>query len=100
MRRTPVQFPQKINPCLWFDDQAEAAAQFYVGIFKNSRIIDVSRYPGAGQEIHGRPKGSVMVVAFELDGQRFTGLNGGPAFKFTEAISLQINCEDQSEVDY
>jgi len=95
-----MQLSQKINPCLWFDHQAEPAAQFYVSIFKNSRILDVSRYPGAGEELHRRPKGSVMVVAFELDGVRFVGLNGGPAFKFTEAISLQINCDNQEEVDY
>lgn len=91
---------QKITPCLWFDDQAEAAAAFYTGIFPSSRITDVSRYGEVGQEIHGRPPGSVMVVAFELEGQSFTALNGGPAFTFNEAISFQIGCETQQEVDF
>lgn len=90
----------RINPCLWFDDQAEQAAKFYTGIFPNSRIVSVSRYGKAGQEIHGRPPGSVMLVAFELDRQSFTALNGGPVFKFNEAVSLQVNCETQEEVDY
>ncbi|HUO81362.1 MAG TPA: VOC family protein [Gammaproteobacteria bacterium] len=90
----------RIAPCLWFDDQAEEAAGFYMGIFENSRIVTVSRYGEAGQEVHGRPPGSVMAVAFELDGQAFTALNGGPVFKFNEAISLQVNCETQEEVDY
>jgi predicted 3-demethylubiquinone-9 3-methyltransferase (glyoxalase superfamily) len=90
----------RITPCLWFDHQAEEAANYYVGIFKNSRITTVSRYGKAGQEVHGQPPGSVMVVAFELDGQTFTALNGGPLFKFTEAISLQVNCETQAEIDY
>src|SRR6266850_414856 len=89
----------RITPCLWFDDQAEAAAQFYTGIFPNSRITNVARYGEAGREIHGRPPGSVMVVAFELEGQTFTALNGGPVFKFNEAISFQVNCETQQEVD-
>ncbi|HEX9942524.1 MAG TPA: VOC family protein [Thermoanaerobaculia bacterium] len=91
---------QRITPCLWFDDQAEEAAEYYVGIFKNSRISNIGRYGEAGQEIHGRAPGSVMIVAFELDGQTFTALNGGPLFKFNEAISLQVNCETQDEVDY
>lgn len=90
----------KITPCLWFDDQAEAAAAYYCDIFPNSRITAVSRYGEVGQEIHGRPPDSVMTVAFELDGQSFTALNGGPVFKFNEAISFQINCETQDEVDY
>jgi predicted 3-demethylubiquinone-9 3-methyltransferase (glyoxalase superfamily) len=90
----------KISPCLWFDNQAEEAARFYTAIFKDSKITAVSRYPEAGQEIHGKPPGSVMTVAFELDGQSFTALNGGPIFKFNEAISLQIECETQGEVDY
>lgn len=90
----------KINPCLWFDDQAEEAARFYTGIFKDSRIVDISRYSDEGQEIHGRPPGSVMVVKFELNGRTFTALNGGPTFTFNEAISLQIDCADQTEVDY
>jgi predicted 3-demethylubiquinone-9 3-methyltransferase (glyoxalase superfamily) len=91
---------QKIAPCLWFDHQAEEAAAFYVSVFKNSNITSVSRYTAAGQEIHGRPPGSVMVVEFELDGQPFTALNGGPAFTFNEAISLQIPCDTQQEIDY
>ncbi len=91
---------QKITPCLWFDDQAEEAAEFYVGIFRNSRIVSVTRYGDAGHEIHGRPAGSVMAVGFMLDGQAFTALNGGPLFKFNEAISFQVNCETQEEVDY
>jgi len=90
----------KISPCLWFDHEAEDAARFYTGIFKNSKITDISRYPDAGQEIHGKPAGSVLTVAFELDGQSFTALNGGPIFKFNEAVSLQIECETQEEVDY
>jgi predicted 3-demethylubiquinone-9 3-methyltransferase (glyoxalase superfamily) len=91
---------QKITPCLWFDTQAEEAAKFYTGIFKNSKIGSVSRYPEAGQEIHGKPAGSVMVVEFELDGQAFTALNGGPIFKFNEAISFQVFCDTQDELDY
>jgi predicted 3-demethylubiquinone-9 3-methyltransferase (glyoxalase superfamily) len=90
----------KITPCLWFDDQAEEAANFYIGIFKNSKITAISRYPDAGREIHGKPAGTVMVVAFELDGQPFTALNGGPQFKFDQAISFQIECATQEEVDY
>ena len=90
----------KITPCLWFDDQAEEAAKFYVSIFKNSRIVTVSYYTEVGREHHGREPGSVLMVAFELDGQSFTALNGGPIFKFTEAISLQVACETQQEVDY
>jgi predicted 3-demethylubiquinone-9 3-methyltransferase (glyoxalase superfamily) len=91
---------QRIVPCLWFDHQAEDAAKFYVSVFKNSKITTVSRYTAAGQEIHGRPPGSVMVVAFELDGQTFTALNGGPDFRFNEAISLQVYCDTQQEIDY
>jgi predicted 3-demethylubiquinone-9 3-methyltransferase (glyoxalase superfamily) len=90
----------RITPCLWFDDQGEAAAEFYVSVFKNSRITQIARYGEAGKQIHGRPAGSVMTVAFELDGHRFTALNGGPHFKFNEAISLQVNCETQAEVDH
>src|SRR5262245_23493065 len=91
---------QKITPCLWFDDQAEQAAEFYTAIFKNSKIVNISRYSKAGQEVHGKAPGTVMVAAFELDGQAFTALNGGPQFKFNEAISLQIMCQTQQEVDY
>ena len=90
----------KITPCLWFDDQAEQAANFYVSVFKNSRIVNVSRYTDVGHETHKRPAGSVMTVAFELDGQPFTALNGGPVFTLNEAISLQVHCETQKEVDY
>jgi predicted 3-demethylubiquinone-9 3-methyltransferase (glyoxalase superfamily) len=91
---------QKITPCLWFDDQAEEAAEFYTAVFPNSRIVRSARYGEAGRDVHGKPAGTVMVVAFELDGQAFTALNGGPVFKFNEAISLQVNCDTQAEVDY
>jgi len=91
---------RKLAPCLWFDNQGEEAAKFYVGIFKNSKIGRISRYSEAGREVHHRPAGSVMTVEFELEGQPFTALNGGPAFKFNEAISFQIECENQQEVDY
>jgi predicted 3-demethylubiquinone-9 3-methyltransferase (glyoxalase superfamily) len=87
---------QRITPCLWFDGQAEEAANFYVSIFRNSRITTISRYGDAGPG----PKDSVMVVGFELDGQSFTGLNGGPMFKFNEAISMVVNCDTQGEVDH
>jgi predicted 3-demethylubiquinone-9 3-methyltransferase (glyoxalase superfamily) len=87
---------QKITPFLWFDKQAEDAANFYTSIFKNSKLGKISRYGDAGPG----PKGSVMVVSFELNGQEFTALNGGPHFKFTEAVSFVVNCETQSEVDY
>ena len=86
---------QKITPFLWFDNNAEQAAEFYVSIFKNSKILNVSRYGDAGP----RPKGSVMVVNFQLAGQEFTALNGGPLFKFSEAFSLVVNCENQKELD-
>jgi predicted 3-demethylubiquinone-9 3-methyltransferase (glyoxalase superfamily) len=91
---------QKITPCLWFDNQAEEAARFYTSIFRNSRIGRISRYGKEGHEIHGRPEGSVMTVEFEIDGHGFTALNGGPIFKFNEAISFQVHCETQEEVDY
>ena len=91
---------QRITPCLWFDDQAEEAATFYTSIFTGSRIVSVSRYGEAGREVHGRPPGSVMTVAFELEGQPFTALNGGPVFRFSEAISFQVACETQAEVDH
>ena len=95
-----MQIIQRITPCLWFNDQAEKAVAFYTAIFKNSKIVNISRYGKAGQEVHGKPVGTVMTVAFELDGQAFTALNGGPIFKFNEAISFQVNCETQAEVDY
>src|SRR6202162_4218569 len=91
---------QKITPCLWFDTQAEAAAKFYVGVFKNSRIGSVSRFPDAGKEIHGKDAGSFMVVEFELEGQTFTALNGGPQFTFDEAVSFQVMCDTQDEIDH
>lgn len=90
----------RITPCLWFADEAEEAAKHYTSIFRNSKITGVARYGEAGKEVHRRPPGSVMTVAFELDGQSFLGLNGGPVFKFNEAISLQVNCKDQAEIDY
>ena len=92
--------PQRITPCLWFDHQAEEAVAFYTSIFKGSRVVTTTRYGEAGREVHGMAPGTVMTVAFELDGQAFTALNGGPIFKFNEAISLQITCETQKEVDY
>ena len=90
---------QPLTPCLWFDSQAEEAARFYTGIFKNSKIVAMTRYPDAGQEIHGRAPGSVMTVEFELNGQTFTALNGGPHFRFNEAISFQVMCQTQEEMD-
>ena len=90
---------QKITPFLWFDDKAEEAAKYYVSIFRNSRIVNVARYGEAGAKASGRPKGSVMTVAFELEGQPFVALNGGPAFTFSPAISLFVNCETQKEID-
>jgi predicted 3-demethylubiquinone-9 3-methyltransferase (glyoxalase superfamily) len=90
---------QKITPFLWFDDNAEEAANFYVSVFRNSKIGSVARYGEAGAEVSGRPKGTVMTVAFELDGQEFIALNGGPQFQFTEAISFAVNCETQKEID-
>jgi predicted 3-demethylubiquinone-9 3-methyltransferase (glyoxalase superfamily) len=87
---------QKISPCLWFDTQEEQAAEFYVSVFKNSKITDVGRYSDAVPE----RAGEVMAVSFELDGQKFVGLNGGPQFTFDEAVSFQIDCADQAEVDY
>ena len=89
-----------ITPCLWFDTQAEDAATFYTGIFSNSRIVSVVRYGKEGYEIHRKPAGTVLTVEFELNGQPFTALNGGPEFKFNEAISFQIDCETQEQVDY
>lgn len=91
---------QKITPFLWFDSQAEKAAQFYVSIFKNSKLGHVSRYGKEGYEIHKQPEGRVMAVDFELDGQLFTALNGGPLVKFNESVSFQVHCDTQEEVDY
>ena len=95
-----MQVTPRITPCLWFDDQAEEAVRFYTAIFRNSKIVSTTRYGEAGKEIHGKPAGTVMTVEFELDGQAFTALNGGPVFQFNEAISFQIHCETQEEVDY
>jgi predicted 3-demethylubiquinone-9 3-methyltransferase (glyoxalase superfamily) len=91
---------QKIAPCLWFDSEAEEAARYYTGIFKNSKLGRISHYTEAGKEVHGQRAGKVLTVDFELEGQPFTALNGGPQFKFNEAVSLQINCENQAEIDY
>jgi predicted 3-demethylubiquinone-9 3-methyltransferase (glyoxalase superfamily) len=91
---------QKITPFLWFDNQAEEAAKFYTSIFKNSKIENVTRYDEEGPKVSGRPKGSVMTVPFQIEGQEFVALNGGPMFKFTEAISFIVNCETQKEVDF
>ena len=91
---------RKITPCLWFDSNAEEAVNFYAAIFKHSKIGNISRYGEAGYEIHGKPAGTVMTIEFELNGQPFTALNGGAVFKFNEAISFQVSCESQEEVDY
>src|SRR5205809_5373709 len=91
---------EKITPCLWFDDQAEEAAKFYTSIFKNSNIGKIARYDKAGEKAAGRPAGWVMTIEFQLEGQEFVALNGGPHFKFTEAISFVVNCATQEEVDY
>ena len=90
---------QKISPCFWFDDQGEEGAKFYTSIFKDSKIGDVTRYGKEGYEIHGREEGTVMTVEFEIEGQKFLALNGGPIFKFNEAISFQVYCETQEELD-
>jgi predicted 3-demethylubiquinone-9 3-methyltransferase (glyoxalase superfamily) len=90
---------QKITPCLWFDDNAEEAVKFYTSLFKNSKILQVSHYGEAGSSVAGRPKGSVMTITFQLEGQEFMALNGGPHFKPTPAISLMVNCETQAEID-
>ena len=91
---------QKITPHLWFDKEAEEAAEYYVSVFKDSKILNVSRYSEVGQEMHGQAPGTAMTVEFELNGQRFIALNGGPLFKFNEAVSFLVDCEDQAEVDY
>lgn len=99
--RDPMQMTaQMITPCLWFDTQAEEAAKFYASVFKNSKIGRISRYGKEGYEIHGKEPGSVMTAEFEIAGQRFVALNGGPHFKFNEAISFQVHCETQEEIDY
>jgi predicted 3-demethylubiquinone-9 3-methyltransferase (glyoxalase superfamily) len=91
---------QKITPFLWFDDKAEEAANFYVSIFKNSKIGKITRYPKEAEEVSGKKAGEIMTVDFEIEGQKFTALNGGPPFKFTEAVSFIIDCNSQEEVDY
>jgi len=91
---------QKITPFLWFEDQAEEAAKFYTSIFKNSRVGKITRYGESAEKAAGRPAGSVMTVEFEIAGQKFTALNGGPVFKFNESISFVVNCETQEDVDY
>jgi len=90
----------KIAPCLWFDTRAEEAANFYVSVFRNSKINQISRFGKEGHDIHRKPEGSVLTVEFELDGQPFTALNGGPDFKFSEAVSFQIYCDTQEEIDH
>jgi len=90
---------QKITPFLWFDNQAEEAVKFYTSIFRKSKVKKIARYDQAGEKVSGRPAGSVMTIEFQLDGQDFIALNGGPQFKFTEAISLVVNCKTQAEVD-
>jgi len=91
---------QKITPCLWFDDNAEDAVKFYTSIFKDTKIGNVTRYGKEGYEIHKKKEGSVMTIDFEIEGQKFLALNGGPIFKFNEAISFQIYCDTQEEIDY
>jgi predicted 3-demethylubiquinone-9 3-methyltransferase (glyoxalase superfamily) len=91
---------KKITPCLWFDTQAEEAAKFYASVFKNSNIGKISRYGKEGFEVHGKKAGTVMTVEFELEGQKFLALNGGPHFKFNEAVSFQVHCETQQEIDH
>ena len=91
---------QRISPFLWYDSDAEDAAKFYTAIFPNSRIVAVTRYTETGKDMHKRPPGSVMTVAFELDGQAFIALNGGPLFKFSEAVSFVVSCETQQQIDY
>ena len=89
-----------ITSCLWFDKEGEDAAELYCSVFKNSKTGKVTRYGKEGFEIHGQPEGKVMTVDFELEGAKFVALNGGPQFKFSEAISFQIHCETQAEIDY
>lgn len=91
---------KKIKPHLWFDKEAEDAAMFYTSVFKNSKITATSHYGEAGKEVHGQEAGTVLTVEFELDGQSFVALNGGPVFKFNEAVSFLIECDDQDEIDY
>lgn len=91
---------QKLTPCLWFDKDAEAAVDYYVSVFKDGKILNKAYYSDSGAEVSGMPKGTLMTVTFELQGQKFMGLNGGPIFKFNEAVSFIVSCKDQEEVDY
>lgn len=91
---------QKIRPFLWFNNEAEEAAKFYTSVFKNSKVLNMARYSESGSKAAHMPKDSVMTVAFQIEGQNFTAINGGPAFRFTEAISFVVNCETQQEIDY
>lgn len=91
---------QKISPFLWFDNQAEEAASYYTSVFKNSKLGKITRYDAASAKVSGQPEGSVLTVSFEIEGQEFGALNGGPIFKFSEAISFVVSCEDQAEIDY
>src|SRR5438045_1262072 len=91
---------QKISPCLWFDHNAEKAVKFYTSIFKNSKIGKISRYGKEGYEVHGMPAGTILTIEFTLLGQTYTALNGGPFFKFNEAVSFQVFCKTQKEIDY
>lgn len=91
---------QKLTTCLWFDGQAEAAARFYVSVFKNAKLGRISHYPNEGQDVHRQPEGKVLVVEFEIEGQKFIGLNGGSQFKLSEAVSFVVNCDTQAEIDY
>lgn len=91
---------QKITPFLWFNNEAEEAAKFYTSIFKNSKILNITHYSDSASKAANQPKGSVMTAAFQIEGQTFTAINGGPIFKFTEAVSFVINCETQKEIDY
>ena len=99
-RAKPAASIQQISPCLWFDGQAEEAARFYVSVFRKGKITAITRFPEVGQEVHGRPAGSVMTVEFVLNGLPFLALNGGPNFKFNEAVSLMILCDTQAEIDH
>ena len=102
-RKPPVRSTstmRAISPCLWFDGQAEEAARFYCSVFRKSKMGRITRYPAVGQEIHGQPAGKVMTAEFTLNGVEFLGLNGGPIFKLSEAVSFQVFCRDQKEVDY
>jgi predicted 3-demethylubiquinone-9 3-methyltransferase (glyoxalase superfamily) len=99
MEATTMVTVQRVSPCLWFDDQAEAAVDLYTSTFPASHVVRITHYGASGREIHGRVPGSVMTIDFEIFGQRFTALNGGPAFRFNEAISLQVFCDTQKEID-